>query len=214
MSGKYQLSDEELRELRFEHRHTREKRDADRLKAVILLASGWSARDIAEALLIDEDTVRAYFKRYRKGGVKKLLRRDHLGSEGWLTEEQLAELDEHLQQTLCLSAKEVVAFVEQRWQVYYSVRGMSELLHRLGYVYKKPKLVPGKADAKVQEAFLERYEILKKNKAQDDPIYFMDATHPHHNPVLGCGWIKRGEERQIPSNTGRRRLNINGAIEL
>lgn len=42
----------------------------------------------------------------------------------------------------------------------------------------------------------------------------MDATHPHHNPVLGCGWIKRGQEHAIPSNTGRRRLNINGAIDL
>jgi transposase len=138
------------------------------------------------------------FKRYRKGGVKKLLRRHHLGSEGWLTEEQLAELDEHLQQTLCLSAKEVVAFVAQRWQVYYSVRGMSELRHRLGYVYKKPKLVPGKADATAQEGFLERHQELKKNKAQGDPIYFMDATHAHHNPMLGCGWSSTARSTKLP----------------
>ncbi len=40
----------------------------------------------------------------------------------------------------------------------------------------------------------------------------MDATHPHHNPVAGYGWIKRGQDREIQSNTGRQRLNINGAI--
>jgi len=41
----------------------------------------------------------------------------------------------------------------------------------------------------------------------------MDATHPQHNPVLAGGWIKRGEEQEIPTNTGRR-VNINGAIDL
>ena len=43
---------------------------------------------------------------------------------------------------------------------------------------------------------------------------FMDATHPLHNPVIGYGWIKRGKEHPIKSNTGRRRLNINGAIDI
>jgi transposase len=91
---------------------------------------------------------------------------------------------------------------------------MTALLHRLGYVYKKPKLVPGKADAEAQRTFLESYEKLKKDKDSEDPIYFMDATHPRHNLVLGYGWIKRGVERELPSNTGRDRLNINGAIDL
>lgn len=42
----------------------------------------------------------------------------------------------------------------------------------------------------------------------------MDAIHPQHNPVLGYGWIKLGEDHQVKSNTGRRRVNINGAIDL
>jgi transposase len=91
---------------------------------------------------------------------------------------------------------------------------MAAVLRRLGYVYKKPKLVPGKADAAAQEAFLEDYENLKKNSDEGDVILFMDATHPQHNPVIGNGWIKRGKEHPIKSNTGRRRLNINGAIDI
>jgi len=42
----------------------------------------------------------------------------------------------------------------------------------------------------------------------------MDATHPQHNPIIGCAWIKRGEDYPIKSNTGHQRLNINGAIEI
>jgi len=88
------------------------------------------------------------------------------------------------------------------------------VLRRLGYVYKKPKLVPGKADAEAQEEFLKDYENAKKNSEEGDVIMFMDATHPQHNPVISYGWIKRGEEHPIKSNTGRRRLNINGAIDI
>ena len=46
------------------------------------------------------------------------------------------------------------------------------------------------------------------------PIYFADATHPQHNPQLAYAWVRQGEERQILTNTGRRRLNINGAIDV
>jgi len=34
-------------------------------------------------------------------------------------------------------------------------------LHRLGYVYKKSKLIPGKADADRQRGFVEQYQTLK-----------------------------------------------------
>ncbi|SFJ11560.1 hypothetical protein [Nitrosomonas sp. Nm34] len=59
---------------------------------------------------------------------------------------------------------------------------------------------------------MQYYEALKTSKASEDPIYFMDATYPHHNPVAGYGRIKRGQDHEIRSHTGRQRLNINGAI--
>ena len=52
---------------------------------------------------------------------------------------------------------------------------MTAVLHRLGYVYKKPRLISGKADREAQERFLEAYDEIEKNKGKDDPIY-LDAT--------------------------------------
>ena len=210
----YSLPAKELAELRAAHRRTRDKREADRIKAVVLLASGRTAEDIADALLIDPNTVRNHFKRYRRGGLPALLHLAYRGSGCELGEAELSVLDAHLQEHLYLSAKDVAAWVEETFEVAYTVSGMTALLHRLGFVYKKPKLVPGKADREAQEAFLAQYEELKKNKGENDVVLFMDAVHPQHNPVLGYGWIKRGEERPVPSNTGRRRLNINGAVDL
>ena len=210
----YSLPAQKIAELRAAHRRTRDKREADRIKAVVLLASGRTAEDVAEALLIDPNTVRNHFKRYQQGGLSGLLHVAYRGSDCELSEADLGVLDAHLQDRLYLSAKDVAAWVEETFAVAYTVSGMTALLHRLGYVYKKPKLVPGKADRQAQEAFLATYQELKENKGEDDVILFMDAVHPQHNPVLGYGWIKRGEDREVPSNTGRRRLNINGAVDL
>jgi transposase len=91
---------------------------------------------------------------------------------------------------------------------------MTNLLHRLEFTYKKPKVVPGKADAEAQRAFLKTYKALKKRKHPDDPLYFMDGVHPQHNTVAAYGWIKKGYTQKIPSNTGRQRLNINGVVNI
>ncbi|MDR4506735.1 MAG: IS630 family transposase [Candidatus Brocadiaceae bacterium] len=61
---------------------------------------------------------------------------------------------------------------------------------------------------------MEFYKELKETKDARDPIYFMDGTHPHHNSVAAYGWIKKGKTKELKSNTGRQRLNINGAINI
>ena len=58
---------------------------------------------------------------------------------------------------------------------------MTGLLHQLGFTYKKPKHIPGKADIEAQEAFIKKYRKLRKNKAPEDNTYFMDGVHQMHN---------------------------------
>lgn len=213
MYSSYHLANCELDDLEFEHRHTTDKPYADRVKTVYLLGNDWSVTKIAEALLIDRETVSNYFKRYRKGGLPAMQKHYAGGTHDALNEEQRQALDRHLREHLYLNAKEIAHYVEQMWHVSYSESGMTQLLHRLGYVYKKPKLIPRIGDTDRQLAFVEQYQTLKAEKAPDDPIYFMGATHPHHNPIAGYGWIKRGQDHEIRSNTGRQRININGAID-
>ncbi|MFZ1575164.1 MAG: IS630 family transposase [Chromatiaceae bacterium] len=210
----YRLSKQELAELRAAHRRALNVREAYRINAVVVLGNGRTAADVADALLIDPETVRSYVKRYQKGGVDELLRMNDVGSESWLDEVQLAQLDAHLQEHLPLTAESVARWVKERWGVCYAASGMAAVLRRLGDVDKKPKRVPGKANAAAQREFLEDYEILREISGGDDVVMFMDATHPQHHPVISCGWIKRGAAHPIKSNTGRRRLNLNGAIDV
>jgi len=210
----YTLSKEKIAELEKFHRSLRDKRQADRVKAVIALSKGWSAAQVAEILLIDEKTSRHYFEHYQKGGLQALMEDNYSGAEPKLDKHQMSELEGHLEEHIFTDAKSVIAHIYKQYKVRYSLSGVTDLLHRLGFSYKKPTHVPGKQDPLRQQAFLEEYEQLKASKGQNDPIYFADATHPQHNSVPSYGWIKKGQEKELKANCGRQRLNINGAINI
>ncbi len=91
---------------------------------------------------------------------------------------------------------------------------MTSLLHSLDFRYKKPKHIPGKANIEAQIEFIETYQKLKRRKKQEDKIYFMDGVHPLHNSQAAYGWIKKGTDMVLKSNTGRERLNLNGAYNI
>ena len=208
------MSKEQIAALEKLHRTLRDKRQADRVKAVIALSRGWSAVQVAEILLFDEKTSRHYFERYQQGGLPALLDDNYPGAEPKLDEHQISELDGYLEEHILPDAKSVVDHIHKRYGVYYSVSGVTDLLHRLGFSYKKPTHVPGKQDPVKQQAFLDEYNRIKAHKGENDPIYFADATHPQHNSIPSYGWIKKGQEKGLKANCGRQRLNINGAINI
>jgi len=210
----YTVSKEKIVELEKFHRSLRDKRQADRIKAVIALSKGWSAVQVAEILLFDEKTSRHYFECYQEDGLQALLDDNYSGAESKLDKHQMSELEGYLEEHIFTDAKSVIAHIYKQYKVRYSLSGVTDLLHRLGFSYKKPTHVPGKQDPAKQQAFLEEYEQLSASKGENDPIYFADATHPQHNSVPSYGWIKKGQEKELKANCGRQRLNINGAINI
>ncbi len=40
------------------------------------------------------------------------------------------------------------------------------------------------------------------------------ARHPTHNVQSAYGWIKKGERKEIPGNSGRSRLNLSGVVDV
>jgi transposase len=208
------LLQEEISRLKASHRAAKKKREADRIKTIILLGTGWTIREVVEALLLDDETIKNYLTRYKRGGLKALLNDSNKGYGGKLSKSAIEQLDNHLNENTYKRTQEIVSYVTKQFKVKYSISGMTDFLHRIGYTYKKSKLVPGKADAKAQEEFVEFYKELKETKGANDHIYFMDGAHPQHNSVAAYGWIKKGKVKELKSNTGRKRLNINGAINI
>jgi len=47
----------------------------------------------------------------------------------------------------------VIEFVKAEFDIEYTQGGMRDVLYKLGYEYKKPKLVPGNPDEEAQAVF-------------------------------------------------------------
>jgi len=211
------LSEKELGELLKLHRQLRNAgyaKSADRVKTIISLARGYSYSAVAEILLLDESTIRRYAEQYEAGGLNELLTDYYKSYEGKLFDNEIEILCKELDSKIYIDSKAVCAFILKTFDVYYTDKGCRDLLHRLGYVYKKPVGVPCKADVKEQRKYIKNYNKKRKNQKPDEVFLFTDATHPTHNSVPVCGWIRKGEVRQIKQNTGRQRVNIIGTIDV
>ena len=205
------LEESERAELRAQHKVERDKRICDRIKAVLLCDKGWSWTEIAEALLITEGAVRKHVSEFQS--FKKVKPKNR-GSKEKLSLAQEYDLIKHLEKHTYLHVKEIVFYVRSRWEVIYSVTGMTKWLKRHGFSYKKPCLIPGKADAEKQKKWIEAYRQLKAALSKNEAICFTDGVHPTHNVQLAYGWIKKGVSKEVPSNTGRSRINLAGAIDI
>lgn len=200
-------------ELLEEHRREDNKKYADRIKAILLFDKGWSATKIAQVLFIDESTVRRYRKAYEEGGIELLILDHYVGGSTKLTRLQEEELALHLQSKIYLSTKDIVEYVYDTYGLKFSVSGMRDLLHRLNFTYKKPKVVPGKTDLEKQMAFMIWLHQIKADLGKNDKLFFVDGTHPQHNSMPAYGWIKKGEQKELKTNSARQRLNLLGALE-
>ena len=207
--GRY-LSKSQRNELLSELRLERERRHADRIRVILLIDKGKRYQEIARFLFLDEKTVGNWKKRYDDGGLEKLVNDHYMGRTALLTDDQIEDLSTELESRVYPGTHAIIAFVRNTFGVAYTVGGMTSLLHRLGFSYKKPKGVPAKANAEEQRRFLNRYRSAKAH----GPVYFADSTHPMLNPVLASGWIKKGQDVEVKTNSGRQRVNINGALEL
>jgi transposase len=86
------------------------------------------------------------------------------------------------------------------------------LLHRIGFCYKKTKQVPCEANLAKQAEFVCNFEKLLTDLPEHVAVFFTDAVHPQHNTRSTYGWIAKGKAKEILSVSGRKRVNINGAL--
>ena len=206
-----QLTQKEKEKLEARHKKSRDKRECDRIKAVLLCHEGWSSMMIAQALRKHEASIVRHLNDFIQFDK---LSDESGGSEGHLNEAQTQQLIQHLCDVTYLQQHQIIAYIKTTFNVDYSVSGLNKWLHQHGFSYKKPKGVPHKFDVKKQAEFIDYYETLKASLNDDEPVLFMDAVHPTQATKITAGWIKKGVDKPIETTGSRTRLNIVGAIQL
>lgn len=204
------LTPEEKAYLEETHQHCENRKEGDRIKAVLLRSEGWTVPQISQALRLHQSTIIRHIEEYKSGKLKN----QSGGSSSNLTDEQSQELIAHLEEHTYAHNHQIVLYIKERFGVTYTVSGLHKWLHRNGFSYKKPKGHPHKANPELQNQFIAEYEKLKDEVGTDEPILFMDAVHPTQATKLAYGWIRTGKTKHVETTGSRTRLNIVGAIQL
>jgi transposase len=191
-----------------------ESRVTRRANALLLLDKGWSCERVAEALFMDDDTIRYWHELYQEKGLKWLAEFGYKGRSCEMTAVQLKELKQWVSETLPRTTSQVGEWIERTCGISYTRSAIIKLLKRLGMEYSKPKLVPKKLDPAKQVAFIAFYNALLNSLADDEAVMFADAVHPTHEVrPAGC-WAPKGAKVALEQTSGRDRLNVHGAIDL
>lgn len=205
------LTPEEKTHLELLHQACENRKEGDRIKAILLRSEGWTVPQISQALRLHQSTIIKHVQEYKTTGK---LQNKNGGSESHLTDEETQKLVAHLEENTYAHNHQIVLYIKERFGVTYTVAGLHKWLHRNGFSYKKPKGLPHKADHELQQQFVEEYNQLKQEVSEEEPILFMDSVHPTQATKLTYGWIKTGKTKHVGTTASRTRLNIIGAIQL
>ena len=179
---------------------------------ILYKATGQMNQAIAQQLQMGRKRVGQILQQYSQGGIAAVIQKGKRpGSQAKLNREQQQALKLELLTQIYATAWQVIAWVYAQWRIEYEVSAMQKLLKRLGFSYKKNRLVPSKADPALQRQFVIWYQGLCQRLGPDDRIYFGDAAHFKHNAEAGYAWSLLGAPHLIPSNSGRQRYNVLGA---
>jgi transposase len=100
--------------------------------------------------------------------------------------------------------KVVRQFIEQRCGIRLSRSTCLRYLHRLGFVYKRPKKRLLQADEAKRAAFVEEYAaLLLEARATGAKIFFVDEAHFRADGDLRGKWVLQGHPALVDSTCPR-----------
>ena len=185
-----------------------------RARAFLLLDAGYNAKTICEILDIGSTVLTEWRFAFAGMGLSFFGLKDYSQRQGYLSLEQERATQAHFTEHSARNADEVCAYILAEHGQSYSSAGAAKLMGRLGFVYKKPQSLPAQADEAKQAAFIAKYEALMMGLGADEMVVFSDAVHPEHQSRPAHGWFPKAQKMALKATSGRKRLNIQGALDL
>jgi transposase len=204
-------------------RMKRERKPSRRLRMhIVLLASdGYSPTHISRVLFCSRTTVYAVTRRFchegqaafwdrrRRGPRRSLLDESALKRIETLVEEGSPTEQGWLRSRWSCSLVMLQLFRERTLVV--SRETVRRALHRLRFRWRRPRPVPPSKDPKEKRKRLkEILEMLREQRAS----FFQDETKLETNPKVGFCWMRKGEQKLLPTPGTNRKVWISGALNF
>ena len=175
-----------------------------RAHVVLLLADGYAWSLVASVLFCSTATVARWKRRFEAGGVEALRgrRRGRTATlpVGWalllvtwvrtLTPRDFG----YCRSRWCCATLAVVLL--DTHQVEVSAETVRRCLRRQDLVWRRPRPVPGRVDAR-RAWKLRRIRELLRDLPADEAAVFQDEVDLNLNPDVGCMWMRRGEQAEV-----------------
>ncbi len=124
----------------------RVRRERVRIQAATMFAESKATAQIASELRVSEKSVRQWRRRWTAGGTAALASAGPGGSDCKLSDDQQKRLAQMLDDGPVVhgwvdarwTLTRVAELIERRFEVAYTLRGVSYLLHRIGYSQQVP----------------------------------------------------------------------------
>ena len=205
----WQLNVGDLRERMYRAPTPRER---ERWHGLWLLAQGWSAIQVAEALDREPHTIGNWLANFRRGGAQGLVFEQTGGSPPVLNWGQQNQLKSAVQnppgeagvELSNWNWKVVRQFLKQSFDLGLSRSSCLNYLHRLGFVLKRPKKRLLKAKDEARKAFVLQYRQIREEAQESGAkIFFVDEAHFRADADLRGKWVLKGEPALVDSTSPR-----------
>ena len=153
----------------------KQRRDNDGYVTVTVLLrldAGRSLATVTQDLGLDEATVYRHVRALADLGLAKCLAHEQPGYWGLLSSAQLAHVRREVNATRYTDCKAIQAWLARTCRVTYSISGLTDLLHRLGFPYQFPTPVPCQADAQAQGDFLDEVAVPEAHVERGEAVRY------------------------------------------
>lgn len=182
-----------------------------RYHALLLVTKGYSFRETADILFLNEDTISRWVQTYQQHGLDGLKNNPMWGGERGqrrLKDEELASLSTRLETTAQpgtrvgsgWTLKAIRDLIEEYFSVCYSRRGLRKLLRQLGWSYQRGrKLYIRRSEVEQARFEIETREVLAEfaNSGAEVTPLAGDQTKVYLEATLAKRWNPIGQQPLI-----------------
>jgi transposase len=218
MDGSIELSAEQRKVLLAACQHGRDLRVGRRAQIVLLVADGWSYRQVRAAMYCSFDLIRQCVVTFQQGGSAAILKREQsqpavvprwlLTIQRWLQTKTPQDFGYFRSRWSCAALAETLA-----WQTGTRLSGetIRRGLAQLGWVWRRPRPVIGLNDPQYDET-IQAIRDLLSTLPQNETALFQDEVDVNLNPKIGSCWMLRGQQAEVRTPGNNEKRHVAGSL--
>ena len=221
MDGSIGLLDQERKALLRAYRSGTDVRVARRAHVVLLRAEGRTWKEIRQILFCSYDFISNTLKAFAAGGVAAIVSpgdtaeipTQHVPAWlllvlHWLTNFTPRDFGYFRTRWSCETLAHLLACERE---LRFSPETIRRGLHRMGFVWRRPRPVVGPTDPEYAEK-MQGIRQLLATLPPDELAVFQDEVDLQLNPKIGSMWMKKGEQAEVITPGNNRKCHVAGSL--